>query len=189
MVSDTVGDSFVQFSISMNLIISGTNRPNSYSLKTAQYYQKQLQAKGINMDIFSLCDLPPDIIDSDLYGKRSAVFEEIQKRFSNAKKFIFIIPEYNGSLPGILKCFIDACSFPETFYNKKAALVGVSTGRHGNLRGLDHFTGIANHFNLHIMPFKIHLAAIHQELDKENNLLNENTINFVDDHMKKFIEF
>jgi hypothetical protein len=39
------------------------------------------------------------------------------------------------------------------------------------------------------MPFKIHLAAIHQELDKENNLLNENTINFVDDHMKKFIEF
>ncbi|MDB5286310.1 MAG: NADPH-dependent oxidoreductase [Mucilaginibacter sp.] len=173
----------------MNLIISGTNRPNSYSLKTAQYYQKQLQTKGINMDIFSLCDLPPDIIDSDLYGKRSVVFEAIQKKLSNAKKFIFIIPEYNGSLPGVLKCFIDACSFPQTFYDKKAALVGISTGRHGNLRGLDHFTGIANHFNLHIMPFKIHLAAIHQELSEDNNLQNENTINFVNDHIKKFIEF
>ena len=54
--------------------------------------------------------------------KEAPAFEPIQEIVTKTDKFIFVIPEYNGSFPGVLKVFIDACSFPESFYEKKAAL-------------------------------------------------------------------
>jgi NAD(P)H-dependent FMN reductase len=118
----------------MNLIISGTNRKHSNSLKVAKFYQKELMKRGEEFEILSLEDLPSDIIVTDLYGKRSEAFAEIQEKVSAAKVFVFIIPEYNGSYPGVLKVFIDACAFPASFFHKKAALVGVATGKYGHVR-------------------------------------------------------
>jgi len=173
----------------MNIIISGTNRPDSNSQKVATYYQKVLAGKGQSMDILSLMELPPNFIVSDMYGQRSEAFQRIQDRISMAKKFIFVIPEYNGGLPGVLKSFIDACKFPESFLDKKAALVGIGAGRHGNLRGLEHFTGIANHFHLHIMPMKIYLPSIQTELDQEGDFSSEETKTFIDSQITKFIKY
>ena len=173
----------------MDLIISGTNRPDSNSLKVAVYYQKQLESKGVSLDLLSLMDLPSDLIVSDMYGRRSEAFQLIQDRVLATEKLIFIIPEYNGGMPGVLKSFIDACKFPESFLDKKAALVGLGAGRHGNLRGLEHFTGIANHFNLHVMPMKIYLPSIHTELDQEGNFSSDETRAFVDSQINKFIRY
>src|SRR5947209_4647569 len=108
----------------MVTIISSTNRPGSSTLKLSEYYQKRLKEKGLEAGILSLTQLPANLIVSDLYGKRSAAFEPIQEIVTKTQKFLFVIPEYNGSFPGVLKTFIDACSFPESFYEKKAALVG-----------------------------------------------------------------
>src|SRR5690606_6939479 len=138
----------------MNLIISATNRKHANSLKVAKFYQQQLLKKGEEFAILSLEDLPPNISQSDLYGKRSEAFAAIQEKIFQAKKFVFIIPEYNGSYPGILKLFIDACSYPTSFHHKKAALVGVSTGKYGNIRGIDHFTGVCNYMRMHVLPLK-----------------------------------
>ena len=44
----------------MNLIISGTNRERSNSLKMARYYQQELQRKGESWELLSLSDLPSD---------------------------------------------------------------------------------------------------------------------------------
>jgi chromate reductase len=126
----------------MVTIISSTNRPGSSTLKLAEYYKKQLAAKGLETGLLSLTQLPSNIVETDLYGKRSEAFTAIQNIITATDKFLFIIPEYNGSYPGILKVFIDACSFPESFYDKKAALVGLSSGKYGNIRGIDHFTGV-----------------------------------------------
>ncbi len=56
------------------------------------------------------------------------------------QKFIFIIPEYNGTFPGVLKAMIDNSDIKKAWYHKKALLTGVSTGRAGNLRGMDHLS-------------------------------------------------
>jgi NAD(P)H-dependent FMN reductase len=173
----------------MVTIIAGTNRPNSSTLKVAKYYQKTLAAKGLNAGLLSLTELPDTLIASDLYGKRSAAFVEIQKVITATDKFLFVIPEYNGSFPGVLKTFIDACTFPESFYDKKAALVGISSGRYGNIRGIEHFTGICNYIHLHVMPLKIHITSIKGELDADGNLINADTITFTDEQIDKFIRF
>lgn len=173
----------------MITIISGTNRPHSNTLKLAKYYQKSLLERGQQTKLFSLEDLPDNLIKTDLYGKRSPAFQPIQEMVSSTEKFLFIIPEYNGSFPGVLKTFIDACDFPESFYNKKACLVGLSSGKYGNIRGIDHFAGICSYLHLNVMPLRLHLSSIRLEMNDSHDLFKEDTLKFTAEQMDKFIEF
>jgi chromate reductase len=173
----------------MITIISSTNRPGSSTLKVAQYYQQELRIKGIEAGLLSLTQLPANLLQTDLYGKRSEEFEPIQEIMTQTDKFLFVVPEYNGSFPGVLKVFIDACSFPESFYEKKAALVGISAGKYGNIRGIDHFTGICHYLNLHVMALKIHISSIKKELDENGSFYNADTLHFIDEQIEKFIAF
>ncbi|MEO6149660.1 MAG: NADPH-dependent FMN reductase [Mucilaginibacter sp.] len=173
----------------MITIISSTNRPGSATLQLSLYYKKQLEEKGQQAEVLSLEDLPATLIATDLYGERSEAFMPIQDIITKTEKFIFIIPEYNGSYPGVLKTFIDACSRPESFYEKKAALVGVSSGKYGNIRGVDHFTGVCNYMHLHVLPLKIHIPAINREIDTDGNVFNADTLRYTDEQIDKFIKF
>ena len=173
----------------MITLIAGTNRPASNTLKLTQYYQKELAKLGCETQLLSLTELPDSLISTDLYGKRSQEFQPIQDMITASSKFLFVIPEYNGSFPGVLKTFIDACKFPESFYGKKAALVGLSSGRYGNLRGLEHFTGICHYIHLEVMPLRIHIPAIQTELNEEGSLWKEDTLKFTGEQMEKFIRF
>ena len=173
----------------MVTIIAGTNRPKSSTLKVAKYYQKLLEQKGVTAHVLSLTELPDDVIVSDQFGKRSVAFQKIQQQITDTSKFIFVIPEYNGSFPVVLKVLIDACDFPGSFYDKKAALVGISSGKYGNIRGIDHFTGVCNYMNLHVMPLKIHITNVKEELDADADLFKEDTLKFVNEQVDKFIKF
>jgi len=173
----------------MITIIAGTNRKNSNSLKVAYYYQHQLDLKGLGSEVLSLETLPDNFIVSDLYGARSEAFRAIQDRITQSTKFIFIIPEYNGSFPGVLKTFIDGCLFPDSFVGKKAALVGISTGKYGNIRGVEHFTGVCHYLNLHTLPLRIHIPYIKDELNEEHALYKEDTLRFTNQQIEEFIQF
>jgi chromate reductase len=173
----------------MVTIIASTNRPGSSTLQLAEYYEKQLAAKGVPTTLLSLSELPANLIETDLYGKRSEAFAKIQRIITATEKFLFVVPEYNGSYPGVLKVFVDACSFPESFYDKKAALVGLSSGKYGNIRGIDHFTGVCHYLNLHVMPLKIHIASIRTEMDAAGNLTAEDTLRYTNQQIDKFIKF
>ena len=173
----------------MITIISGTNRPSSNTLKVAKYYQKTLMSKGLESKLFSLEELPDTLIASDLYGKRSQAFEPIQEMVAKTTKFLFIIPEYNGSFPGVLKTFIDACDFPDSFYDKKAALVGVSSGKYGNIRGIDHFGGVCSYLHLNVLPLRIHISTIKTELDESGDFYKDDTLKFTHQQIDKFIAF
>jgi NAD(P)H-dependent FMN reductase len=173
----------------MVTIIASTNRPGSSTLKMAKYYQQKLSEKGVEAGLLSLEDLPPNLLQTDLYGKRSPGFAKIQDVVTQTDKFLFVIPEYNGSYPGVLKVFIDASDFPSSFYDKKAALVGISSGKYGNIRGIDHFTGVCHYVHLNVMALKLHIAAIHKEFDADGKLVNTDTIKFTDEQIEKFIAF
>ncbi|WP_379084446.1 NADPH-dependent FMN reductase [Pedobacter sp. UC225_65] len=173
----------------MVTIISGTNRPASNTLKVAKYYQKQLAEKGLETNLLNLQDLPANLIDTDLYGKRSTEFQKIQDLTSQTSKFLFIIPEYNGSFPGVLKTFIDACAFPESFFDKKACLVGISSGKYGNIRGIEHFNGVCAYLHLNVMPLRLHISSIKTELDENGQFFKEDTLKFVNQQLDKFIAY
>ena len=173
----------------MITIISSTNRPGSSTLKVSQYYQKRLREKGMEAGLLSLSELPDNTMATALLKKQSPEFEPIQDIVTQTDKFLFVIPEYNGSFPGVLKVFIDACAFPESFYEKKAALVGISSGKYGNIRGIDHFTGVCHYIHLNVMSLKLHIASINKELDEHGNFYKEDTLRFTEEQIDKFIKF
>lgn len=173
----------------MITIISGTNRLRSNSIILAEYYRRLLLEKGRESEVLALTDLPPCLMSTDLYGKRSLDFQPLQDRVTASSKFVFIIPEYNGSFPGVLKLFVDACSYPESFYGKKAALVGHSTGRYGNIRGVEHFTGVCNYCGLHVLPLKLHIPHIREEFDGQGGLIHEDTVKFLNQQAEQFLRF
>ncbi|MET1055015.1 MAG: NAD(P)H-dependent oxidoreductase [Pedobacter sp.] len=173
----------------MVTIISGTNRPGSNTLKVAKYYQEALAKKGQEASILDLMDLPENFINTDMFGKRTEAFSKIIHSMDGSDKFVFIIPEYNGSFPGVLKAFIDACDFPGSFYNKKACLVGISGGKYGNIRGIDHFVGVCGYLHMNVLPLRLHIPAIKTELDENNAFFREDTLKFTGEQIDKFIDF
>ncbi|MEJ2004715.1 MAG: NAD(P)H-dependent oxidoreductase, partial [Cyclobacteriaceae bacterium] len=103
------------------VIVCGTNRNDSVSLQIASYYLEILKKSGIEAGLIDLRDLPDDFAFSALYENagKNEKFNPMREVMLNAKKFIFIVPEYNGSFPGVLKTFIDGLKYPNTFSNKK----------------------------------------------------------------------
>lgn len=173
----------------MTTIISGTNRPNSYSYKLALILQSIFADYNHKSSIFSLCDLPGCLISTDLYGKRSEAFIPVQKLINDSDKFIFILPEYNGSYPGVAKLFVECLDFPVSFKNKKVALIGLASGKYGNIRGIDHFTGVCHYLGLHVLPLKLHIPGIREEINAEGQLQKADTQKFIHEQVEQFIAF
>lgn len=170
-------------------IIAGTNRPGNISAALASEYAGILTHAGAESAVFSLSELPPDVIVSDLYGKRSEAFTPIQEWVSTADKFIFVVPEYNGSLPGVLKVFLDACQYPDSFLGKKAAMVGISAGRGGNRSGLDHLSDILGYLRMEVLPDRVHIPRIRQKMSREGFSLSEEETEALRRQAEHFIRF
>ncbi|MBL0329463.1 MAG: NAD(P)H-dependent oxidoreductase [Bacteroidetes bacterium] len=173
----------------MITIISATNRPQSNTLKIAQNYAQLIEKQGVETKLFSLEQLPADFIITDLYNKRSENFQQLLNEFIiPVEKFVFVVPEYNGSFPGVLKTFLDAVH-PDTNRGKKVALVGVATGRAGNLRGMDHLTGILHYLGMHILPNKQPISSVLALLNADGSLKDENTIKALEKQIGEFVKW
>lgn len=170
-------------------IISATNRPDSNTEKVANYYLTALKHKNIDARLISLKNLPESFLHSDLFGQRSHEFQQIIDEYiEHQTKFIFITPEYNGSFAGILKVFLDAIH-PKYWADNKACLTGVSSGRAGNLRGLEHLTNILNYLKVNVYHNKLPISRVDTLVDNDGNLTDEETRNVIDMQLDGFLKF
>lgn len=170
-------------------VISGTNRPDSYTHLVSQEYAKMLSEGGVEVKLLSLQELPNDFISSDLYGKRSERMERLLAEFiNNVNKFVFVVPEYNGSYPGIVKLFLDGIP-PRMWATKKASIVGVSTGQAGNLRGQEHLTGVLNYLKVNVHFNKPKLSHVDKLFNEDRISLNEDTKKRLQESVVQLIEF
>lgn len=165
----------------MYTIIAGTNIEGSNSLKVAKEYQNFLREECVASVVFSLQELQSLHRDEEFIALET-------KYILPAQKFIFILPEYNGAFPGVFKLMIDISDVKACWYNKKVLLTGVATGRAGNLRGLDAMTNMCHYIKMHVLPNKIPLSAIHEELENDR-FKKEQTIETVKLQIKEFISF
>lgn len=170
-------------SLIMITVISGTDRKDSMTLRVAALYTKLLRAQtDDNVHMLSLEGLNP----WDKTGKQK---ETEQRLLIPSDKFVFVLPEYNGSFPGVLKMMIDHSDIRNCWWNKKAMLTGVADGRAGNLRGMDHMTGILNYLKVNVLHNKIPLSRISEEIDREGNLLKEETVKVINNQIDEFLKF
>ncbi len=180
----------------MITVISGTNRADSYTEKIANQYVKILEnATDQKVSYLKLTDLPTDLVHNNMYtpDHQHADITKLQDEYlMESDRLIIISPEYNGSFPGILKFFIDACSirnYKETFKGKKVMLVGVASGRAGNLRGMDHLTGIFNHVGSVVFPNKLPISNCKSVVDELGDVQDKSALGSMEDQVKGFLEW
>ncbi len=174
----------------MFTIVCSTNRQNSLSKEISRIYQDLLKDQGQESQIIDLQDLPQDFVVSALYDNsgKNEHFNKYRELMLNSEKFVFIVPEYNGSFPGVLKAFIDGLKFPNTFTNKKCALVGLSAGVQGAGLALSHLTDIFNYCGMHVLALKPKLARIDSNL-KDGVITDELYMELLETQVKQIIEF
>ncbi len=166
----------------MYTIISGTNRVGSNTLKVAKEYQRILKEKGVEAKLLSLEGLNLLIRDD--------AFQKIENDFIiPGNKLLFILPEYNGSFPGVLKLLFDTSKPHSIWWHKKALLTGVSTGRAGNLRGMDHLSGILNYLKITVHPCQLPVSIVDTLMDKDGRFTDENTLMAIQQQLDAFIEW
>lgn len=171
-------------------IISGTNRQQAVSIQVANVYQQEFKALGIDAEIIDLRELPADYLFSGLYenaGKNEFV-SDFRTKMRDGSKFVFVIAEYNGSFPGVLKAFIDGLEFPDSFTNKKCALVGLSAGIQGAVLAMSHLTDILNYCGAHVLAQKPKLSLIGGNI-KEGVITNELYMQLIKEQVQQFLDF
>jgi NAD(P)H-dependent FMN reductase len=148
-----------------------------------------LKQSSADYRLLRLEDVPSHFIDTDLYEGRSEAFQQILDDYiACAEKFVFVIPEYNGGFPGILKTFIDAVP-PRLMHHKKAGLIGLSSGHSGALRGMDQFTNVLNYLKVNVHHHKPKLSQVEKLLNKRGELENDRAIDQLQLLSKEIVEF
>lgn len=173
----------------MITIISGTNRKNSYSLKMAKAVAEILHEKNISNQILSLEELNPNFVSTKINDEADIEFDKIvEEKINSADKFIFVIAEYHGSYPGILKVFLDAVP-SKYFKSKKSALIGIASGRGAALRPLDQLTGVLHYLQVEVLSDKPKFSDIENCFDTNDNLIDEAGKKRVEGMIEKLLHF
>ena len=173
---------FNAFLYIMLTIISGTNRKDNNTIKVAAEYQRLLHEKGIEADLLSLTD-------HEVFRRDEAFIALEAKYLQPANKFIIVMPEYNGSYPGILKLMIDNTNPTAAWSGKKVLLTGVSTGRAGNLRGMEHLSGSLLHMKMQVHHNRLPISLVDTLLDESGKFSDETALTAVKMQLEEFLEF
>ena len=174
----------------MITIISCTNRKLAVSRKISEFYQELLEQEEISSHILDLQDLPEDFVQSALYENSGSNrdFNQLTDLIKQSDKFVFVVPEYNGSFPGVLKAFIDGLDYPNPLKDKKCALVGLSSGVQGGALALSHLTDILNYLGMHVLALKVRMPQIEKVFS--NGIVSDKMLlQLLDMQVKDLIRF
>ena len=150
----------------MMTLLVGTNRPGSNTRRVASEIEGIYLELKTPLRVVDLAFLPPEIFQRTSYAQKPESFNPFADSIAQATGLIIVTPEYNGSLPGILKYFIDMLKFPESFEQKPVCFVGLAAGMWGALRPVEQLELIFAYRNAYIYPERVFMPKV-------NDLLNE----------------
>jgi len=153
------------------------------SLRKESYNRALLQAafevvpKDATMEIFDLNGIP--LFSQDLESATPEKVQEFKRKIKAADAILIVTPEYNYSMPGVLKNAIDWASRPHgdnSFENKPVAIMSASTGILGGARAQYHLRQslvFLNMFPINKPEIFVTLAA--QKFNEQGKLLDQKT--------------
>ncbi|MBC9883286.1 NAD(P)H-dependent oxidoreductase [Bradyrhizobium sp. INPA01-394B] len=165
------------------LVIPGSLRTGSHNVRLAAFAAYEFAQAGIDVTRISLADFPLPIYDGDLQAKSG-----VPKHAINLKRMIgahhgvlFVSPEYNASVPPLLKNAIDWVSRVqdphetrgEVFRHRAFALAGASQSRLGAARALQALRLILTSCHANVIASQFTLAFADQAYDDMDRLRNQ----------------
>jgi chromate reductase len=170
-----------------DVVLVGSLRKASFNRKTANAI-RELAAGSLDLEIVEIGDLP--LYNEDLDANVPGAWARFRERVGKADAVMFVTPEYNRSVPGLLKNAIDVGSRPygkSVFSGKPAAIVSVTPGPLGAFG--------ANH-HLRQSPVFLDMPALQQPeaylsnagklFDDSGKLTDESTRGFLTKYVQAF---
>jgi len=173
----------------MMTLISGTNRPGANTRHVARHVEEIYAALNVPLRLLDLADLPQEIFLPSCYAEKPKTFHPFAEAIVQAKGLIVVTPEYNGSMPGVLKYFIDMLKFPESFERRPVCFIGLSAGVWGALRSTEQLAAIFGYRNAYIYPERVFLSQINTHLDASGRLINPELLARLKSQAEGFIHF
>ena len=166
----------------MIAVISGSNRDENNSLKLARHVVRLYEQMGEEAVLLDLNRLPEGALHPGGYGnkpdgRQSGFIEPV------------LVPEYNGSFPGVLKYFIDLLPFPESFDCRPVAFIGHSGGYYGALRSVEQLQMVFAYRNAYLFNRRVFIPMVSKVFDPEGNLSDEDLRNRLARQAEKFRAF
>ncbi len=155
---------------------AGSLRKGSYN-KALLRAAMELLPKDAVLEIFDLEGIPP--FNQDLENPQPEKVKEFKAKIRAADALLIATPEYNYSVPGILKNAIDWASRPprdNPFVDKPVALMSASTGMLGAARAQYHLRQVFVFLNMHsINKPEVFVTFAQQKIDENGKVIDETT--------------
>jgi NAD(P)H-dependent FMN reductase len=174
----------------MIAIISGSIREDSNARRVGHYLECVYKGLGAETAFLDLGDLPPEAYLGTAYKDRP---DGVQGGFIDpvlrASGLVVIVPEYNGSYPGVLKHFIDLLPFPESFDGRPVAFVGLAAGYYGGLRAVEQLQMVFAYRNGVLFNRRVFIPNIYAVIGEAGELKAPEIQERLDLQARAFLEF
>jgi NAD(P)H-dependent FMN reductase len=174
--------------------ISGSLRARSFSAALLRVAAELVPA-GATIEIESIKGIP--LYDGDLEASSGlpAVVVALKDRIAAADGLLLVTPEYNNSIPGVLKNAIDwlsrpADDIPRVFGDKRVGMMGASPGRFGTLLSQNAWLPVLK--TLGTQPWfgqTLYLGGAHKLFDASGALSDEDSRKRIQNYVRGFAEF
>lgn len=162
------------------LIFAGALRTDSCNKKFAREALRLLAEAGVDGEFIDLKDYPMPPYDGDIEAASGIPESTVKlgKKIATADALVISTPEYNGSIPGILKNVIDWLSRdkPVSLTGKHLLLLAASPGALGGVRSLWHTRQPFEVLGVHVFPGMLGLPDAYHAFDAQGKLKDEKIV-------------
>ena len=171
------------------IAIVGSVRKDSYNKKLAEFMKERYAGK-LDIEVFTLENIP--MFNEDIELEPNEVITDFREMIKSSDGLLFVTPEYNHSIPGVLKNVLDWSSRVErVMLDKPAMIVGASMGALGTVKSQMHLRQVLNSGGVSAltMPGNEVLISTVQDKFDNGNFNDESTIQFLDKTVDNFIKW
>ena len=173
----------------MITIIVGTNRRESLSSVFANDIASIYRRLDVSSKVLELTDLPLETFSPDAYSEKPAKVEEFTQNVLNSSGLVMVVPEYNGSMPGALKLFIDLLPYPESFEDRPVCYVGIASGQFAGLRPVEHLQQVFGYRNAFNFPKRVFVPSVHKVASFDQGIFDEELKIRLANQAQQFLKF
>jgi chromate reductase, NAD(P)H dehydrogenase (quinone) len=183
----TMSESAINKTVNI-LGIAGSLRRDSYNRATLRAAQL-LVPDDARLEIFELDGIPGFNQDDEQHPPAKVI--ELKARVRALDAILFVTPEYNYSIPGLLKNAIDWASRPygdNAWNGKPVAVLGASVGMLGTARAQYHLRQVFVFLNMYpLNQPEVMIANATERFDAAGNLIDEKAKNLIHQLLQNLI--
>lgn len=170
------------------LVISGTDRPGSTTLKITRQVEELAKAKGHDVKVIDLQDLNLAELKGDYFNPTSNFQTNFISKMTEADAVLFVFPEYNGSFPGILKLFLDYSPLKTVLGGKPVGMISDADGKLGGQKGAEALAGIMHHVKADVIGSALVLIPDVNANIKDDRISDTSIVQRIEDSVQSLIK-